>query len=148
MQRSRREREAERGSEQAFNNVKVAVRVRPLNKSEMARGAQICLAVRKEARVVILKDTSRRRSQDAIFRFDHVYASESTQEELYNDIGEPVVEQTLEGFNSTVFAYGQTGSGKTHTMMGGSSSVGDGLIPTINFQLFQVKGAVAHTLSD
>ena len=28
----------------------------------------------------------------------------------------PLVEATLDGYNSTVFAYGQTGSGKTGTM--------------------------------
>lgn len=30
----------------------------------------------------------------------------------------PIVDETLAGFNCTIFAYGQTGTGKTHTMEG------------------------------
>jgi hypothetical protein len=33
-------------------------------------------------------------------------------------VGRPIVENCLNGFNSSVLAYGQTGSGKTFTMLG------------------------------
>lgn len=32
--------------------------------------------------------------------------------------GQPLVENCIAGYNSSIFAYGQTGSGKTHTMQG------------------------------
>ncbi|EPY33932.1 kinesin, partial [Angomonas deanei] len=40
------------------------------------------------------------------------------QSEVYEYVGRPVLENTLDGYNGCVFAYGQTGSGKTFTMMG------------------------------
>ena len=33
-------------------------------------------------------------------------------------VGKPIVENCLNGYNSSILAYGQTGSGKTHTMVG------------------------------
>ena len=47
-----------------------------------------------------------------------MYDSSATQREIYNETVEPMVQQTLRGFNTTVFAYGQTGTGKTFTMEG------------------------------
>ena len=42
----------------------------------------------------------------------------------------PIVNETLAGFNCTIFAYGQTGTGKTHTMEGDiSSEENSGIVP-------------------
>ncbi|KDO16143.1 hypothetical protein SPRG_18321, partial [Saprolegnia parasitica CBS 223.65] len=52
------------------------------------------------------------------------------QEEVFDRIGRPCVENALSGFNSTIFAYGQTGSGKTFTITGGAERYDDrGIIP-------------------
>ena len=48
--------------------------------------------------------------------FDGVFGPDATQADVYAHAIEPIVAETLEGFNCTVFAYGQTGTGKTHTM--------------------------------
>jgi len=63
-------------------------------------------------------------------KIDPIYA---TQEDVFNDVGKPIVESALQGFNCCVFAYGQTGSGKTYTMMGGGKDeqTQEGLIPRI-----------------
>ena len=50
--------------------------------------------------------------------FDHVFESNSTQEDIYREVGLPVLNNILDGFNGTIMAYGQTSSGKTHTMQG------------------------------
>ncbi|EKG02936.1 kinesin, putative [Trypanosoma cruzi] len=42
----------------------------------------------------------------------------SAQQDIYNEVGRPILENTLEGYNGCVFAYGQTGSGKTFSMFG------------------------------
>ena len=70
------------------------------------------------------------------FHFDHSYWSVSEedahcvgQEQVYSDLGHPVIEAAFAGYNSCVFAYGQTGSGKTYTMTGSASN--PGLIPRI-----------------
>merc|ERR1719150_275842 len=52
------------------------------------------------------------------FTFDGVYYTDSTTEQIYNEIAYPLVEGVLEGYNGTVFAYGQTGCGKSFSMQG------------------------------
>ena len=52
------------------------------------------------------------------YHFDKVFAPHTTQEALFSEAVEPIVEEVLQGFNCTIFAYGQTGTGKTHTMTG------------------------------
>ena len=56
------------------------------------------------------------------YTFDGVFGPDATQTEVYAHAIEPIVAETLEGFNCTVFAYGQTGTGKTHTMEGDDGS--------------------------
>ncbi|CAN8030856.1 unnamed protein product, partial [Ixodes persulcatus] len=46
------------------------------------------------------------------------------QEEVYQNVGKPLVDNVLHGFNGTVFAYGATGAGKTYTMVGSDKSPG------------------------
>ena len=43
-----------------------------------------------------------------------------TQEEIFDLIGQPSIDEALLGYNICIFAYGQTGSGKTYTMTGNS----------------------------
>jgi hypothetical protein len=52
------------------------------------------------------------------FTFDHVYFMDTLQETVYTDLGVPILESSLAGYNGTIFAYGQTGAGKTHSITG------------------------------
>lgn len=52
------------------------------------------------------------------FTFDGAYFTDSTTENIYNEIAYPLVEGVTEGYNGTIFAYGQTGCGKSFTMQG------------------------------
>ncbi|KDO28873.1 hypothetical protein SPRG_05744 [Saprolegnia parasitica CBS 223.65] len=64
------------------------------------------------------------------FKFDGLIGMTAKQEEVFDRIGRPCVENALSGFNSTIFAYGQTGSGKTFTITGGAERYDDrGIIP-------------------
>jgi molybdopterin/thiamine biosynthesis adenylyltransferase len=45
------------------------------------------------------------------FFYDCVFDSASTQNEVYDSIAKPVVDNVLNGFNGTIMAYGQTGTG-------------------------------------
>ena len=74
-------------------------------------------------------------AQPIEFGFDHVYDADSTQLQVYEDVGKPVVDAAFQGFNTTVFAYGQTGSGKSWSMTGGKDEQ-RGLIPRINAEIF------------
>jgi len=54
---------------------------------------------------------------------------DSTQKQVYDETGFPLVESVINGYNGTIFAYGQTGCGKTHTMVGLKDKENIGIIP-------------------
>lgn len=66
------------------------------------------------------------------FIFDKVFTEESTQEDVFKDLG-PYVQTAVDGGKVCVFSYGQTGSGKTFTLEGsnflGSLSKDSGVLP-------------------
>ncbi|XP_066931850.1 kinesin-like protein KIF16B [Clytia hemisphaerica] len=134
-------------------SVKVAVRVRPLNKREINMNSK-CIIQMEGKRTSILnlksntgtyrsnetEEVERDRVKD--FFFDYSYWSMdpnsskfASQAQVYSDLGNDVVNSAKEGYNACIFAYGQTGSGKTHTMMGQQGN--EGLIPRICENLFQ-----------
>lgn len=100
--------------------VKVALRVRPLNKREKAINSTECVSIESSCNQVIIKSQDIN-SEPKNYCFDYVYGTNSQQNTVYNDIAFPLVESVFEGYNATIFAYGQTGCGKTFTMMGDNS---------------------------
>ena len=96
--------------------VKVAIRVRPMNKKELEENSEICVDVDKENNTVSC--TNSKKHETKTFQFDFVYPMDSTQREVYDQVAFPIVDSIFQGYNGTVFAYGQTGCGKTYTMMG------------------------------
>ena len=56
------------------------------------------------------------------------------QENVFEDLGKPLLDNAFQGYNNCIFAYGQTGSGKSYSMMGyGAES---GVIPRICREMF------------
>ena len=53
-----------------------------------------------------------------------VFRESSTQQEVYEQTTQPLIDSVLNGFNATVLAYGATGAGKTHTITGTHSDPG------------------------
>lgn len=90
-------------------NVRVAVRVRPLNAREHLAGSNEVLIVGSDGRSLLA-------APDRQFSFDHVYGTGTEQTTIFEELARPVLTGFMEGFNCTIFAYGQTGSGKTFTM--------------------------------
>ncbi|CBI17294.3 unnamed protein product, partial [Vitis vinifera] len=115
------------------SGVRVIVRMRPPNKDE-EEGEVIAQKMSGDS-LSILGQT---------FTFDSVADAESTQANIFQLVGSPLVENCLSGFNSSVFAYGQTGSGKTYTMWGPANALLDenlsnnkqGLTPRVFERLF------------
>ncbi|KAH7949315.1 hypothetical protein HPB49_007708 [Dermacentor silvarum] len=68
--------------------------------------------------------SSQRKVVSHRYTFDWTLDERSSQEEVYRQVGEPLVENLLQGFNGAVFAYGATGAGKTYTMVGTDKSPG------------------------
>ena len=115
-------------------NVKVAVRCRPMSSKETARGCQSIILI-SGTKITINGVDAQHESKD--FTFDFCYGPDSEQNTVYLDLGQPMLQQALDGFNATVFAYGQTGSGKSFSMMGTDSDPNlKGIIPQLNDDLF------------
>ncbi|CAH9083646.1 unnamed protein product [Cuscuta europaea] len=112
--------------------VKVVVRLRPANGA--TNGERMVQAVSKDSVS----------AGDKMFTFDSVFSSNSTQEDVFQSIGIPVVKDALAGYNTSLLAYGQTGSGKTYTLWGPPSAMVEtplikglqGLVPRIFQTLF------------
>ncbi|XP_077907495.1 kinesin-like protein KIF16B isoform X1 [Ictidomys tridecemlineatus] len=128
-------------------SVKVAVRVRPMNRREKDLEAKFIIQMEKSKTTITnLKipeggtgDSGRERIKT--FTYDFSFYSADTkspdyisQEMVFKTLGTDVVKSAFEGYNACVFAYGQTGSGKSYTMMGNSGDLG--LIPRICEGLF------------
>ncbi|KAH9489527.1 Kinesin- protein 6 [Bulinus truncatus] len=73
------------------------------------------------------------------FRFTKVFDQKSNQDEIFNLVAKPVIDNVVQGYNGTIFAYGQTGSGKTFTITGGAERFIDrGIIPRSLTYLFDI----------
>uniref|UniRef100_A0A672QB97 Kinesin family member 21A n=1 Tax=Sinocyclocheilus grahami TaxID=75366 RepID=A0A672QB97_SINGR len=84
-------------------------RIRPQLAKEKIEGCHICTFVTPgEPQLVLGKDKA--------FTYDYVFDMDSTQDTIYANCTEKLIEGCFEGYNATIFAYGQTGSGKTYTM--------------------------------
>jgi kinesin family protein 1 len=57
------------------------------------------------------------------------------QEDLFGDLGKPLLDNAFQGYNNCIFAYGQTGSGKSYSMMGYGQEYG--VIPRICKNMFE-----------
>ncbi|DAA27057.1 TPA: axonal transport of synaptic vesicles-like [Bos taurus] len=129
------------------SKVKVAVRIRPMNRREIDLHTKCVVDV--DANKVILNpvntDLSKgdARSQPKVFAYDHCFWSmdESVrdkyagQDDVFKCLGENILQNAFDGYNACVFAYGQTGSGKSYTMMGTADQ--PGLIPRLCSGLFE-----------
>ncbi|XP_061129229.1 kinesin-like protein KIF16B [Syngnathus typhle] len=128
-------------------SVRVAVRVRPMNKREKDLSAK-CIIKMDGAKTSIAnpklsEGAAGDPSRDSLktFTYDFSYDSADsgsagfvTQEKVFRDLGRDVLKAAFEGYNACVLAYGQTGSGKSYTMMGNTGDAG--LTPRICQGLF------------
>jgi kinesin family protein 1 len=76
-----------------------------------------------------------------VFAFDRSYWSfdkndpnYAGQDNLFDDLGTPLLDNAFGGYNNCIFAYGQTGSGKSYSMMGYGQE--HGVIPRICQSMF------------
>ncbi|XP_031437271.1 kinesin-like protein KIF13B isoform X3 [Clupea harengus] len=128
------------------SNVKVAVRVRPMNRRE--KDLKTKCVIEMEGNQTILHpacgnmgkgDT---RSQPKVFAYDYCFwsmdeadAAFAGQDVVFQCLGESLLDNAFQGYNACIFAYGQTGSGKSYTMMGSADQ--PGLTPRLCSALFE-----------
>ncbi|XP_016369521.1 kinesin-like protein KIF13A [Sinocyclocheilus rhinocerous] len=126
--------------------VKVAVRVRPMNRREIELSTK-CVVEMEENQTILHPPPSNAKGESRysprVFAFDHCFWSmdESNipkyagQEVVFKCLGEGILENAFQGYNACIFAYGQTGSGKSFSMMGNGEQ--PGLIPRLCCSLFE-----------
>eukprot|EP00730_Choanoeca_flexa_P001208 TRINITY_DN10530_c0_g1_i1.p1 TRINITY_DN10530_c0_g1~~TRINITY_DN10530_c0_g1_i1.p1 ORF type:complete len:1028 (+),score=289.58 TRINITY_DN10530_c0_g1_i1:52-3135(+) len=138
--------------------IKVAVRVRPFNQREK-HGNQVAVVQMPDDKTMTI---SMEDNETRAFAFDYCYWSHdgyevdgngclkplpdskyASQERLFDDLGAPMVQSSLDGFNGCIFCYGQTSAGKSYTMLGDQGN--PGLIPRICEQLLAAITASSDT---
>ncbi|KAF4757564.1 hypothetical protein FOZ63_030220, partial [Perkinsus olseni] len=86
-------------------------------------------------------NNSRNRYQ---FKCDKVFGMAARQDDIFEVVARPTIEECLKGINGTIFAYGQTGSGKTFTITGGTERYVDrGIIPRSVSYIFERIGRLS-----
>lgn len=121
-------------------NVRVAVRMRPLNARETEMGSQRVVSMEGNT-VRLIEDmntgTDHQFSYDFCFDASELNESKSTagaQKMVFDRLGMEVLSHAWSGYNACLFAYGQTGSGKSYSMMGNATDAG--IIPRVCRALF------------
>eukprot|EP00232_Nephroselmis_pyriformis_P027807 CAMPEP_0182868996 /NCGR_PEP_ID=MMETSP0034_2-20130328/9656_1 /TAXON_ID=156128 /ORGANISM="Nephroselmis pyriformis, Strain CCMP717" /LENGTH=520 /DNA_ID=CAMNT_0025001431 /DNA_START=259 /DNA_END=1818 /DNA_ORIENTATION=- len=118
-------------------NVKVAVRCRPIKANEDGQKSVFRKQMggeNEDQQQAVVEDPDTGALHTYVY--DYVYDEESTQEQVYKDLGAPILDKAMDGFNGTIFAYGQTGSGKTWSMAGGGGDDLAGIVPRLQRSLF------------
>lgn len=109
-------------------NIKVFARFRPQSDAEVRAGGESVVSTPTLDTCVHAGRT---------YTFDRVFKSNTSQERVYLEAAQVIVQDVLNGYNGTIFAYGQTSSGKTHTMEGRlDDPVNQGIIPRIVQDIF------------
>lgn len=106
------------------DNVKVAVRVRPLNKRENSYPHQSSANFWSITPTSITQYVDSKPNALHSFSFDHIFTPDATNGSVYETVASPLVHSALQGINAVIFAYGQTAAGKTHTMLGNADDPG------------------------
>ncbi|KIK43747.1 hypothetical protein CY34DRAFT_803488 [Suillus luteus UH-Slu-Lm8-n1] len=139
-------------------NIRVFCRVRPVLTSDLSpsssftssptpddeekgREADIAFPDKRDHKEIVVSSSSSsamgsERKEIYNFGFDRVFAPESTQSEVFEEIS-LLAQSCVDGYNVCIFAYGQTGSGKSFTMEGGSTEATTGMIPRAVSQVFK-----------
>ncbi|KAG8039246.1 hypothetical protein G9C98_003553 [Cotesia typhae] len=121
-----------------IENVRVVVRVRPLNGKELEGHCKKIVKVdRLNSEITVENPNAAHGEPPKVFSFDATFDDDSTQVDIYNETARPIVDKVLQGYNGTILAYGQTGTGKTYTMSGAKTPPQlRGIIPNTFAQIF------------
>lgn len=97
-------------------NIKVVVRIRPLQLNEKKKGDYSCVKPLNSGKEVQIKVGP----LDAqTYKCHKCFPIETTQEDFFAESGiVDLLDSSIAGYHSCAFAFGQTGAGKTYTMIG------------------------------
>ncbi len=81
------------------DNVRVAIRCRPLNETEIKNGNKEVVQMDQVSGQVIVQSTKAHGEKEKVFTFDTVFDSEAKQVDVYNETARPIIKFALEGYN-------------------------------------------------
>merc|ERR1719295_882747 len=81
------------------------------------------------------------------YDFKAVFKPNATNEQCFQVVAMPMIQNVLKGFNAILIAYGQTGSGKTYSMLGKPKLNIVGILPKTLAYLFQLSNVSKLELS-
>jgi len=81
------------------------------------------------------------------YDFKAVFKPNSTNEQCFQTIAMPMIQNVMKGFNAILIAYGQTGSGKTFSMLGKPKLNIVGILPMTLAYLIKQKSVTKLELS-
>jgi hypothetical protein len=97
-------------------NIKVAVRIRPIQSAERKDGDIACVKASPDGKEVQVKVGP---LEATSYRCNQCFPSDTTQAEFFNECGiTELLDSSMKGYRTCAFAFGQTGAGKTFTMVG------------------------------
>ncbi|KAF2875050.1 kinesin family protein-like protein [Massariosphaeria phaeospora] len=88
----------------------------------------------------VLEGTKTFAFDKSYWSFDRNAPNYAGQDDLFVDLGKPLLDNAFQGYNNCIFAYGQTGSGKSYSMMGYGQEYG--VIPKICQNMFEKITAI------
>ena len=105
-----------------ISKIRVIVRKRPANHREFSQN-DIDIIGTEGKNIIVVKELKNKVDltkyiEEHRYTFDRVYNENSTNQQIYKEMLEPMIKAAFNKTKITCFAYGQTGSGKTYTMMG------------------------------
>ena len=117
-------------------NIKVFCRFRPISNHDESSNPILSLNFLSNSSVSFKNPYDD--NLPLVFSFDKIFPPEATQQEVYEQAAQPIIDSVFKGFNGTLMAYGQTASGKTFTMMGSdiTGSENKGIIPRMACKVF------------
>ena len=98
-------------------NIQVAVRLLPAQKEEQIHWG--C-----EPGMVFELDPKTREKIGDPYKFKHVFGPEAQNSQIFQSVIEPLINSSLEGYNTTILAHGQPDLEKAYTMMGTDNQPG------------------------
>ena len=96
--------------ERINSHIHVSVRLKPLSEIESTS--------QKVKVVEAVNSKTIKNINHEFFHFDSVFDPNISNQKIFKDEIQPMIQNAIKGYNTTVLAYGQTSSGKTHTITG------------------------------
>ncbi|KNA17632.1 hypothetical protein SOVF_077930 isoform B [Spinacia oleracea] len=135
------------------NSLNVFLRVRPLpiappksKQIKPSKPSKSCLTINDSQSITISPPIRDNRLKSEVFNgFSHVFSSDSSQDEVYEKLMRPMVEEFLNGRSGLLAALGPSGSGKTHTVFGSAKE--PGLVPRALRRIFESDAGKSSLVS-